>query len=290
MLQKPILSGRLGKWAYALTEYDLGYMPLKAMKGQVIADFIVDHSVGMEEVLCVNNAKTWFMSFDGSMCNQVQGIGCFIRSTHAMEHELSIRLEFECTNNQAEYKALISGLEVLASMGVKEVETFGDLKLVVQQINEESQCLDGVWNGYREKCMDMLKMMDKFSMSHVSQEDNVRANMLAQQASGYDVWRGKFDVKREPTSCDVLVTDQSNGDLGHGGRAMMSDWRHALIECINNPSHTRDIKVRRQALKYTLVNGELYWRTIEGVLLRCLSEEESKVVMGEVHKGLCDSH
>jgi hypothetical protein len=138
--------------------------------------------------------------------------------------------------------------------------------------------------------MDMLKMMDKFSMSHVSQEDNVRANMLAQQASGYDVWRGKFDVKREPTSCDVLVTDQSNGDLGHGGRAMMSDWRHALIECINNPSHTRDIKVRRQALKYTLVNGELYWRTIEGVLLRCLSEEESKVVMGEVHKGLCDSH
>jgi hypothetical protein len=71
--------------------------------------------------------------------------------------------------------------------------------------------------------MDMLKMMDKFSMSHVSQEDNVRANMLAQQASGYDVWRGKFDVKREPTSCDVLVTDQSNGDLGHGGRAMMSD-------------------------------------------------------------------
>jgi hypothetical protein len=144
MLQKPILSGRLGKWAYALTEYDLGYMPLKAMKGQVIADFIVDHSVGMEEVLCVNNAKMWFMSFDGSMCNQVQGIGCFIRSTHAMEHELSIRLEFECTNNQAEYKALISGLEVLASMGVKEVETFGDLKLVVQQINEESQCLDGV--------------------------------------------------------------------------------------------------------------------------------------------------
>ncbi len=40
MLQMPILSGRIGKWAYALIEYDLAYEPLKSMKGQVIADFI----------------------------------------------------------------------------------------------------------------------------------------------------------------------------------------------------------------------------------------------------------
>jgi membrane-bound ClpP family serine protease len=45
MLQKPILSGRLGKWAYALVEYDLEFKPLKAMKGQVVADFIVEHNI-----------------------------------------------------------------------------------------------------------------------------------------------------------------------------------------------------------------------------------------------------
>jgi hypothetical protein len=47
MLQRPILSGRLGKWAYSLVEYDLLYEPLRAMKGQVVADFIVDHMVKM---------------------------------------------------------------------------------------------------------------------------------------------------------------------------------------------------------------------------------------------------
>jgi hypothetical protein len=40
MLQNPIMSGRISKWAYALIEYDLAYKPLKSMKGQVVADFL----------------------------------------------------------------------------------------------------------------------------------------------------------------------------------------------------------------------------------------------------------
>jgi hypothetical protein len=45
MLQQPILSERIGKWAYVLIEYDLAYEPLKSMKGQVVKDFMVGHSI-----------------------------------------------------------------------------------------------------------------------------------------------------------------------------------------------------------------------------------------------------
>jgi hypothetical protein len=45
MLQQSILSGRIKKWAYALIEYDLAYEPLKSIKGQVVVDFIVGHSI-----------------------------------------------------------------------------------------------------------------------------------------------------------------------------------------------------------------------------------------------------
>jgi hypothetical protein len=48
MLLKPILSRRMGKWAYVLDEYDLAYEPLRSMKGQVVADFIVNHAVDVD--------------------------------------------------------------------------------------------------------------------------------------------------------------------------------------------------------------------------------------------------
>ena len=51
MPQKPILSGRIGKWAYALVEYDLTCKPLKSMKGQIVADFIVEHRINDEHDL-----------------------------------------------------------------------------------------------------------------------------------------------------------------------------------------------------------------------------------------------
>jgi hypothetical protein len=45
MLSKPILHNRVGKWALALMEYSLTYQSLKSIKGQIVVDFIADHSV-----------------------------------------------------------------------------------------------------------------------------------------------------------------------------------------------------------------------------------------------------
>jgi hypothetical protein len=53
MLHMAILSGRLGKWAYGLVEYDLVYESLKSIKGSIIADFFVEHQVDIEHDLDV---------------------------------------------------------------------------------------------------------------------------------------------------------------------------------------------------------------------------------------------
>jgi hypothetical protein len=77
MLHNPIMSGRVCKWAYALIEYDLAYEPLQSMKGLVVADFIVEHRINDIHKLDMTylTITPWTLYFDGSICNEGQGIG-----------------------------------------------------------------------------------------------------------------------------------------------------------------------------------------------------------------------
>ena len=129
MLQKPILSGRIGKWAYALVEYDLAYESLRAVRGQIVADFIVEHRINDEHDVEVGyiTCTPWKLLFDGSACDDGQGIGAVLISLSGTIFEISNRLEEERKNNQVEYEALLFGLEFLQYMGVKHVEAFGIL-------------------------------------------------------------------------------------------------------------------------------------------------------------------
>jgi hypothetical protein len=55
-----------------------------------------------------------------------------------------------------------------------------------------------------------------------------------------------------------------------------TDWRLPLIKYIREPGDTTDRKIRRQALKYTLLDDELCRRTVDGVLLKCLDAEAAR--------------
>jgi ribonuclease HI len=195
MLHKPILKGRLGKWAYTLVEYDLSYEPLRAMKGQVVADFIADHVVMSDDETFLVELKPWSMFFDGSVCGKGQGVGCVLVSPNRESFKIAIRLEHACTNNQAEYEALLYRLKYLVEMGVKNIDAYDDSMLVVQHVRGESQCLDGILNSYGDKCSNIIRTLDHFHVSHIGIDENKRANDLAQEALGYDVVTGVFIVK-----------------------------------------------------------------------------------------------
>jgi hypothetical protein len=62
------------------------------------------------------------------------------------------------------------------------------------------------------------------------------------------------------------------------------------LKCIRDPIKTTDKKVKRQVLKYMSIDDELYWRTIDDVLLKCLGEEQAKAAIREVHDGICGAH
>jgi hypothetical protein len=108
MLQEPILSGRIRKWAYVLIEYDLTYESLKSMKDQVIVDFIVGHSIDQnnDESCNLVSIHSWKLFFNGSACREGQGVEVVLILPRGAIFEQSIHLEYFCTNNQAEYEAI----------------------------------------------------------------------------------------------------------------------------------------------------------------------------------------
>ena len=81
------------------------------------------------------SVEPWQMWFDGSKANGLTGIGIVIRSPQGIETTHGFRVdETACSNNQAEYDAMIVGLEILIGLQVHAVDIFGDFQLVVNHV------------------------------------------------------------------------------------------------------------------------------------------------------------
>ncbi|KAM1611494.1 hypothetical protein ACFX1Z_000269 [Malus domestica] len=123
------------------------YVPAKAVKGQALADFPADHPIPAdwkisddlpdEEVFYIDIFPTWTMFFDGSA--QADGAGAGVVFMSPQRHILpySFQLSELCSNNVAEYQALIIELQMAINMGITALEIFGDSKLIINQLLTE---------------------------------------------------------------------------------------------------------------------------------------------------------
>jgi len=95
MLHKPILSGRIGKWAYALIEYDSVCEPLKSMNCQIVANFIVEHQINDEHDLEVGyiTCTPWKLYFDGLVWDNGKRYSAVLISPSGAIFEFSNRLK-----------------------------------------------------------------------------------------------------------------------------------------------------------------------------------------------------
>jgi hypothetical protein len=70
----------------------------------------------------------------------------------------------------------------------------------------------------------------------------------------------------------------------------IDDWRKEIVDYLRDPSKKVERCIIFQATKYVLLDDELYYQTIDGVLLRCINGDESKSLMGAIHEGVCGAH
>ncbi|KAK2382471.1 hypothetical protein QL285_070004 [Trifolium repens] len=191
MLTKPMLHSRIGKWALALTEYSLTYKPLRAVKGQIVADFIVDHSL-VEMPQEYVDMEPWILYFDGSKHKHGTGIGILIISPTKVPTKFKYKINGLCSNNEAEYEALITGLEILKDLGAKNIKIRGDSELVLKQLTQEYKCVKEHLTKYFVIASSLLDCFDHVDIEHIPRLENQEANDLAQIASGYKMSKEKL--------------------------------------------------------------------------------------------------
>lgn len=207
MLSKPILHSQIGKWALALTEYSLTYCPLKVVKGQIVADFIVNHSV-VEAMEVYVETKHWKLYFNDSRHKDGAGIGIFILLPENIPTKFRYKIKESCSNNKVEYVALTTSLQILLDLGAKDIEIKGDSKLVVRKIKKEYKCIKDSLMLYFFRANSLLKHFDHVLIDHIPRLENRAANDLAQIASGY-----KISKERLEDFVKIKEKFSSEGDL-----------------------------------------------------------------------------
>ena len=138
VLHKPETSERLMKWAIELSEFDIRYKPKTAIKGQILADFVMEFTSTelAEATQLTSDLPIWRLSIDGVTNAQGSGAGLILTSSDGIDIEYVLRFGFRDSNNEAEYEAIITRLNLAHSMEVDQLEVCSGSQLVVKQIED----------------------------------------------------------------------------------------------------------------------------------------------------------
>ncbi|XP_051150162.1 uncharacterized protein LOC127264704 [Andrographis paniculata] len=224
-LPQPALRGRQAKWAVKLAAFDLRYVSIKAVKGQVVANFLVDHPSSVadqaaDRIEAVISPMPWILKFDGSSTQTSAGAGVFIESPWGQKWTVA---------------------------RAKAIRVQGDSQLILKQIAGEFQCKDERMRNLRMEAVRMLRMFDDEVMEFIPRAENRIANDLAQEASWYkSSAAGNFKSARV-CLCPVEA----------------EDWRMELRKYLEQPTDKTPEKLWKAALKYTLIDGDIFRRTAD---------------------------
>ncbi|XP_042400764.1 uncharacterized protein LOC121990755 [Zingiber officinale] len=278
VLLNPEASGRLIKWTTELSEFDIQYRPRSAIRAQALADFIT-------EVPDPEPESSWRVYVDGSSARSSSGIGILLISPKEDRMHLSIRLDYRATNNEAEYEALIDGLQAARHVGATKVLLHLDLQLAAQQLNGTFEINSARLRLYADAFEKLKANFQEVVIYKIPRSENQAVDELAKLASAMTPIIATSPIERVYL---VAHVDQSRGI------PFLEDWRAPIIRFLQSRGlpggHEADRILRRRASRFTLVGEQLYKKAFSRPLLKCVGTEDAEYILQEVHQGSCGGH
>jgi hypothetical protein len=158
IIHNPDAAGRIAKWSVELMGETLAYAPCKAIKSQILADFVAEWT-DTQLLPPQIQAECWTLYFDGSVMKTGTSAGLLFVSPLGEHLRYAVRLHFPASNNMAEYEALLCGLKIAIETGIKRLDVRGDSQLVTDHIMKNASCHDDKMETYYK---DVRALEDKF--------------------------------------------------------------------------------------------------------------------------------
>ncbi|XP_015973656.1 uncharacterized protein LOC107496840 [Arachis duranensis] len=276
VLQKP--EGRMMTWSIELSQYDIRYEPRQAIKAQAMADFLVEVTGDPTE----EASTRWKLHVDGASHQTSGGTGIILESPVGVIYEQSIRFEFPVSNNQAEYEALIGGLTLAAEVGATRLEICSDSQVVTSQVNGSYQARDALLQKYLENVKDLSQKFEEVTIHHVPRERNTQADLLSKLANTKP-GEGNRSLIQGMTREPAITLHLSR--LG-------PSWIDPITNFLENgklPDDEKDAaKLRREAAKYAIIQGQLFKKGLNQPLLKCHTPNRRATSSGKSTKVAAD--
>ncbi|XP_019166707.1 PREDICTED: uncharacterized protein LOC109162459 [Ipomoea nil] len=254
-----------------------------------------------EDVLVVEVLPSWKMYFDGAAHKEGAGAGVVFVTLEGEMLPYSFTLTERCSNNVAEYQALIFGLEIAADMKKLRVNIYGDSKLIINQVLGVYEVKKPELIPYNSYAKTLLHWLGDATMEHIPRKHNKQADALAALAStiSHPIDEARLQVCQKWVVPPIFEDDGSLDNIVELPTASVyevdkEDWRQSLIDYLVDGKLLQDprrrVDVRRRAPRFIYFKDALYRRSFDGVFLRCLGEEEALQAMEEAHFGVCGAH
>ncbi|GKD41285.1 reverse transcriptase domain-containing protein [Tanacetum coccineum] len=261
-MSRPDVAGRLQKWSVMLGEHNIIYRPRTSVKGQILADLLVEKPDEVPVDVSVKEVpqESWTLFTDGSSCVNGSGAGLILTSPEGTKFTYALRFQFAASNNDAEYEALIAGLRITAQMGVRNVKVSVDSKLVANQVLGTYIAKEKNMIKYLEKTKGLISGFDSFSISQVPRSKNKKADALSKIASTSFAHLSKqvmveILIEKSIQEKEVAAVVEEEGPT----------WMTPIIKYLKDETlpDNRDKarKLRIKARQYKLLRGILYRRS-----------------------------
>jgi ribonuclease HI len=272
-----------------LGQYDIEYHPRTAVKGQALADFVVEMNES-PDTEGLPKGSTWIVYVDGSSTGGRGGARIVFWGPNREELRYALKFRFAATNNEAEYEAVLSAMEIAREMGIVNLEIRSDSRVVVEQVNGSYAAQEARMSQFLDKVHQFNPYFDKVALTKVPREENGLADALSRIGSGTDpaatVGGCKILFKARPTISSTGEVMQLNEAEPEWGDEVIRYLKMGELPSSKDEAQ----RVIRNSARYVLVGGTLYRRGYFLPLLKCLPDEDASYVLREIHHGVCGNH